>query len=207
MTFHAGWRRVVGVCVWGGAKVGWEGDGGQDQESWDSLGTKKLSGIGALHLPCILPVPWLLDHGLRRSVHTSCMVLQEWTSSIDELWMWLCLLKSFAFQEAVILWTLPNEKVEKKLEVNVGDGCCLVAQLCRTLCYPMDCSTPWAGFPVLHYLPEFAQTHVHWVGDAIQASHSLLSPSPPMLDISQHQGLFQWIGPSHQVAKILELQR
>ena len=64
----------------------------------------------------------------------------------------------------------------------------------------MDCSTP--GFPVLHYLPEFAQTHVHWVGDAIQSSHPLLSPSPPTFNLSQHQGLFQCVGSSHQVAKV-----
>ena len=56
---------------------------------------------------------------------------------------------------------------------------------------PMDCSTP--GFPVLHYLLEFAQTHVHWVGDAIQPSHPLSPSSPPALNLSQHQGLFQWI--------------
>ena len=68
----------------------------------------------------------------------------------------------------------------------------------------MDCSTP--GFPVLHYLPELAQTHVHWVGDAIQPSHPLLSPSPSALNLSQHQGLFQWVSSSHQVAEVLELQ-
>ena len=68
----------------------------------------------------------------------------------------------------------------------------------------MDCSTP--GFPVLHHLPELAQTHVHRVGDAIQASHPLSSPSPPALSLSQHQGLFQWVSSSHQVAKILEFQ-
>ena len=56
----------------------------------------------------------------------------------------------------------------------------------------MDCSTP--GFPVHHQLPEFAQTHVHWVGDAIQPSHPLSSPSPPAFNLSQHQGLFQWVG-------------
>ena len=60
----------------------------------------------------------------------------------------------------------------------------------------MDCSTP--NFPVLHHLPEFAQTHVHWVHDAIQPSHLLLSPSSPALNLSQYQGLFQWVGSSHQ---------
>ena len=68
----------------------------------------------------------------------------------------------------------------------------------------MDCSMP--GFPVLHHLPEFAQTRVHWVGDAIQPSHPLLSSYPPALNLSQHQGLFQWVSSSHQVAKVLELQ-
>ena len=68
----------------------------------------------------------------------------------------------------------------------------------------MDCSTP--GLPVLHNLPEFAQTHVHWVSDAIQPSHPLLSPSSLALNLSQHQGLFQSVGSSHQVAKVLVLQ-
>ena len=63
-----------------------------------------------------------------------------------------------------------------------------------------------ARFPVLHHRPEFAQTHVNWVSDAIQPSHPLSSPSPPALNLSQHQGLFQWVGSSHQVAKVLELQ-
>ena len=71
------------------------------------------------------------------------------------------------------------------------------------LCNPMKPSTP--GFPV-HQLPESTQTHVHWVGDASQLSHPLLSPSPPALNLSQHQGLFKWISASHQVAKVLEFQ-
>ena len=69
---------------------------------------------------------------------------------------------------------------------------------------PMHCSSP--GFPVLHYLPELAQTHVHWVGDAIQPSRPLSSLSSLALSLSEHQGLFQWVGSSHQVAKVLELQ-
>ena len=85
--------------------------------------------------------------------------------------------------------------------------CCLkiqfssVSQSCPTLCCPMNRSTP--GVPVPHQLPESTQTHVHWVGDAIQSSHPLSSPSPPALNHSQHQGLFQWVSSSHQVAKIL----
>ena len=69
---------------------------------------------------------------------------------------------------------------------------------------PMDCSTP--GFPVHHQLPQLAQTHVYWVGDAIQPSHLLSSPSPPAFSLSQHPGLFQWVSALHQVAKVLELQ-
>ena len=69
----------------------------------------------------------------------------------------------------------------------------------------MDCTTP--GFPVYHQLPEFAQTHGHWVSDAIQPSHHpLMSPSPPAFDLSQHQGLFQWVSSLHQVATVLEFQ-
>ena len=79
-----------------------------------------------------------------------------------------------------------------------------VSQSCPTLCDPMNCSTP--GLPVHHRLPEYTKTHVHWVGDAIQPSHPLPSPSPPALNLSQHQGLFQWVNPSHQVAKVLEFQ-
>ena len=67
--------------------------------------------------------------------------------------------------------------------------CAKLLQLCPTLCDPMDCSMP--GFPELHCLPEFAQTHVHQVSDAIQPSYPLSSPSPPALNLSQHQSLFQ----------------
>ena len=79
-----------------------------------------------------------------------------------------------------------------------------VAQSCPTLCDPMNHSTP--GLPVHHQLPEFTQTHVHWVTDAIQPSHPLSSPSPPAPNPSQHQGLFQWVNFSHQEAKGLEFQ-
>ena len=79
-----------------------------------------------------------------------------------------------------------------------------VAQSCPALCDPMDCSTP--GFPVHHQLLELAQTHVHWVGDAIQPYHPLSSPSPPAFNLSQHQDLFQWVSSLHQVTKVLEFQ-
>ena len=78
-----------------------------------------------------------------------------------------------------------------------------VTQSCPTLCDSMDCSTP--DFPAHHQLPELAQTLIHQVGDVIQPSHSLSSPSPTF-NLSQHQGLFKWVSSSHQVAKVLEFQ-
>ena len=79
-----------------------------------------------------------------------------------------------------------------------------VAQSCLTLCDPMNPSTP--GLPVCHQLPELTQIHVHWVGDAIQPSHPLSSPSAPAPNLSQYQGLFKWVNSSHEVAKVLEFQ-
>ena len=79
-----------------------------------------------------------------------------------------------------------------------------VTQSCPTLCDPMNHSTP--GLPVHHQLPEFTQTHVHRIGDAIQPSHPLLSPSPPAPNPSQHQSLFQRVNSSHEVAEVLEFQ-
>ena len=79
-----------------------------------------------------------------------------------------------------------------------------VTQLCLTLCDPMNRSTP--GLPVHHQLPEFTQTHIHRVRDAIQPSHPRSSPSPPAPNPSQHQSLFQRVSSSHEVAKVLEFQ-
>ena len=77
-----------------------------------------------------------------------------------------------------------------------------VTQSCPIHCDPMDYSM--LVLPVHHQLPEFTHTHVHWVGDALQPSHPLLSPSLPTFNLSQHQGLFQWVSSSHQLAKVLE---
>ena len=79
-----------------------------------------------------------------------------------------------------------------------------VAQSCPTFCDPMDCSTP--GLPVHHKLPEFTKTHAHRVSDAIKPAHPLSSTSPPAPNPSKHQGLFQWVNSSHEVAKLLEFQ-
>ena len=94
-----------------------------------------------------------------------------------------------SFIETIFAWNIPFTSV---------------AQSCPTLCDPMNRSTP--GLPVHHQLPEFTQTHIHWVSDAIQPSHPLSSPSPPAPNPSQHQSLFQWVNSSHEVAKVLEFQ-
>ena len=80
----------------------------------------------------------------------------------------------------------------------------VVVQSVLTLYSLVDCSKP--GFPVLHHLAELAQTHVHWISDAVQPSCPLSSPSPPVFSLSQHQSLFSWVCSSYQVAKVLELQ-
>ena len=100
--------------------------------------------------------------------------------------------------------TLGIQDAGTRADPKICDYCCSVTKSCLTLCDPMNCSTP--GFPVHHLLPEFAQTYVHQVSDAIQPSHSLSSLSPPAFSLSQHQGLFYWVSSAHQVVKVLELQ-
>ena len=91
-----------------------------------------------------------------------------------------------------------NKRVQNEVQFSS------VTQSCPTLYNPMNCSTP--GLPVHHQLPELTQTHIHQVGDAIQPSHPLSSPSPPAPNCSQHQSFFQWGNSSHEVAKVLEFQ-
>ena len=95
-------------------------------------------------------------------------------------------------------------KIQAKTITYQGQSVSSVAQSCPNLYDPMNRSMP--GFPVHHQLPELTQTHVHWVGDVIQPSFPLSSPSPPAFNLSQHQGLFQWVSSSHQVDKVLEFQ-
>ena len=94
-------------------------------------------------------------------------------------------------------------KIDSLSKLSVSTQFSSVAQSCLTLCNPMDYSTP--GFPNHHQLPKLAQTHVHWVHDAIQPSHSLSSPSPAF-NLSQQQGLFQWVSSLHQVDRLVEFQ-
>ena len=94
--------------------------------------------------------------------------------------------------------SLVAEKMHMVGNLHMSCVCAKCLQSCLTLFNPVDCSTP--GFRVLHHLPELAQTHVQCISDAIQLSHPLSFPS------SQHQGLFKWVSPSHQVTKLLEFQ-
>ena len=101
------------------------------------------------------------------------------------------------------LYLFSNQRGKIYLSLLPPVWCCLLTESCLTLCDPVDCSIP--GFPVLHYLPEFVQTYVQGVDDTIQPSYPLSSPSPPALNLAQHQGLFQWGGSFYQVAKVSEL--
>ena len=96
------------------------------------------------------------------------------------------------------IWTFVNKMMSLLFQFSS------VTQSCLTLCDPMSHSMP--GLPVHHQPPESTQIHVHWVGDAIQPSYPLLSPSPPTLNLFQHQSLFKWVSSLHQVAKVLEFQ-
>ena len=114
--------------------------------------------------------------------------ISEWTNECED-------------SKSVVLFLGVSDAMPQRL--GTARLCCSVTQSCLTLCNTMDCNTP--GFLLFHHLLELAQTHVHWDGDAIQPSYILPSPSPAF-NPSQHQGLFQWVSSSHQVAKVLELQ-
>ena len=128
--------------------------------------------------------------------------------------LWVCLVSYFSdsFQSICYTSIYPSGPVQFPKIVNYftisltlpNIQFSSVDQSCLTLCDPMDCSR--SGFPVRPQLPEFTQTHVNWVRNAIQAFHLLLSPSPPAFNLPQHQDLFKWVSSSHQVAKVLEFQ-
>ena len=150
-----------------------------------AIGCCKLLGVRILR-SCICPC---------RSSHSVPINLQDKCYSL--LWNFLHL---FEWENVISLRV-------RALAILYISGyrqhsCCSVTQLCLTLWNSMDCSTP--GFPILYYFLEFAQTYAHWVNDATQPSHPLSSPSSPALNLSQHQGLFQWVGFSHQAAKLWE---
>ena len=120
---------------------------------------------------------------------------------------WHCLLTCMKCTPSTYFFQLLQTFVTVQFSSVMSDSCSVVSdsvQLCPTLCGHMKCSTP--GLPVHHQLPGTPQTHVHWVGDAIEPSHPLASPSLPALNLSQHQGLVKGVSSSHQVAKKLDLQ-
>ena len=162
----------------------------------------------------------LQNHGSKASIlHCSVFFIVQLSHSYMTIgksialtrWIFVCKVMSLLFhmlsrlvtglcprsKHLLISWLLSPSAV-------ILDQIRSVAQSCPTLCDPMNRSTP--GLPVHHQLPDFTQTHVHWVNDAIQPSHALSSPSPPAPNPSQHQSLFQWVNPSHEVAKVLEFQ-
>ena len=118
------------------------------------------------------------------------------TGGIILLSIFLDIMQQITQSKSFVFWLL------NKLNLNIQFSS--VAQSCWTLCDPMNRSMP--GLPDNHQLPEFTQTHVHRVSDAIQPSHPLSSPSPPAPNPSQHHSLFQWVNSSHEVAKVLEFQ-
>ena len=149
-----------------------------------------------LCLKCVLQHPgrkWM------EAVNRSVFTVEKFTCAVCRARVQLLMIED----DVKIILPLRMGKINLDILVDEGEGYrytqmswgasvarfSSVAQLCPTLCDPMDCSIP--GLPVHHQLPELAQTHVHRVGDAIQPSHPLSSPSPPALNLSQHQGLFK----------------
>ena len=146
---------------------------GQTNGSWG--GHQPLTSCVFLDsFPCLLsPFPPLLPWCCHHCLHQLLQQLPKWSLPTSAL-------SPLTYSPSITRALTPQSKSAQLSSV---------AQLCPTLCDPMDCSMP--GFPLHHQLPELTQTHVHLVGDAIQPSHALLSPSPPAFNLSQHQGLLK----------------
>ena len=193
------------ILIWHSWAQGWQLELLQSRGKWckwaQAATTKHTAcglevqdhGAGRIDFSRGLP-PWLADsHPLTESSHRI-------SSEPMHLWCLFCVQWPLLIKAAGSLYQGPPQWVP----FNFCQSLSSATQLCPTLCDAMDCSTP--SLPVHHQLPEFAQTHVHQVGDAFWPSHPLLSPSPPAFHLSQHQGVFQWVSLSHQGAKILEFQ-
>ena len=151
---------------------------------------------------CLLMVNWLHYNSVATEVHPENITWQD--LNLQNIYKDLSLLHKELLMHLV--WFAKSEFIHSVLRIHLLNNVrhSSAAQSCPTVCDPMDYSTP--GFPVHHQLPELTQIHVHRVGDAIQPSRPLSSPSSPTFYLSQHQGLFQRVGSSHQVAKVLEFQ-
>ena len=157
-------------------------------EPWTCCIIAVLQNINSYHLVCVCA------RSVVPTLHKACQGSLFIEFSRQEYWHGL-------------LFPTPGELLTQGLNLgllpllhSVQFSCSVMSDSLR----PLDCSTPCL---FVHYqLPEFTQTHVLWVGDAIQPSHPLSSPSPPALNLSQHQGLFKWVSSLYPVAKVLETQ-
>ena len=125
-------------------------------------------------------------------------------TGVPGVWPWVCYLTSGKLCLSICKIKGGTESMPQGCKNENSCSLQLSRSVMSDSLWPMNRSMP--GLPVHHQLPEFTQTHVHWVGDAIQPSHPLSSTSPPALYLSQHQGLFKWVSSQHQVAKVLEFQ-
>ena len=147
---------------------------------------------------------WTSPDGQHRNQIDYILCSQRWRSSIQSAKMRPEADYASDHELLIAKFRLKLKKVGKATRLYSSVQFSLAAQSCPTLCDPMNRSTP--GLPVHHQLPEFTQTHIHWVSDAILPSHPLSSPSPPAPNPSQHQSLFQWVNSLHEVTKVLEFQ-
>ena len=143
------------------------------------------------------------------SIPNLCLSSKTSYKTVYKCIVWLFLIypqltTRMTFNPFTYLPTSSSSPHSTSVNENFWMGRSVLLLSCIWLCNPMDCSTP--GFPVHNQLLELTQTHVHWVGDAIQPSHPLSSLSPPAFNLSQHQGLFQWVSSLHQMTKVLEFQ-
>ena len=174
---------------------------------------RPLSWTSHLNIQSLVAISTWMSYGHLRLTLFQIELMIFWSSFVNYVITWLSVWKS-----TVVLASFPPQiKIIRLSQIDLTGFLRFplihyhsvqfssVQSLTRVqLCDPMNCSTP--GLPVHHHLPEFTQTHIHPVSDAIQPSHPLSSPSPPAPNPSQHQSLFQWVNSSHEVAEVLEFQ-
>ena len=176
----------------------------EGRQRWGSMTCKATEWFAADNTS--MEVRWM-DYSF---VHNTYVIMWHWTGYSNPGISTLCVCVISHSVVSDPLWPYGCDLIAHQAPLSMGFQSShsvqfsSVAQSCPTLCDPMNRSTP--GLPVHHQLPEFNQTHAHRVGDATQPCHPLSFPSPPAPNPSQHQGLFQWVNSSHEVAKVLEFQ-